>query len=250
MRFFLDLSYDGTNFHGWQRQPNAVSVQQTVEDALSVISRKKIDIIGAGRTDTGVHATKMYAHFDSDAIPDKKKILTSLNRMIGNEIAINDLLPVREDAHARFDAVSRTYHYYISLRKNPFSFRYTHQMSRLPDIQKMNEAASILLNTEDFTSFAKLHSDTKTNICRVTQAEWRKEPACHCIYFVITANRFLRNMVRAVVGTLVEVGLNKISLEEFKEIILKKDRCAAGMSMPAKGLFLTNIVYPKEIFIL
>lgn len=249
MRFFLDLSYDGTNFHGWQRQPNAVSVQQTIEDALSVILREKKEIVGAGRTDTGVHASCMFAHFDAEEIPDKKKFLSSLNRMVGHEIAINNIFPVPDDAHARFDAVSRTYHYHIGSRKNPFSYPYAHQMTRLPDVDKMNESAEILLQTEDFSSFAKLHSDAKTNLCDVTEARWEYDCKNGNLTFVITANRFLRNMVRAIVGTLVEVGTGKLSLDGFKEVIQKKDRCAAGTSMPAKGLFLTRIVYPKHIIL-
>lgn len=249
MRYFLELSYDGTNFHGWQRQPNACSVQQTIEDALSVISRKKTEIVGAGRTDTGVHARKMFAHFDADIIQDESRFLTSINRMIGNEISIRRLIKVKPEAHARFDALSRTYNYIISLRKDPFTFRYAHQMGRLPDVEKMNEAAEILLETEDFTSFAKLHTDVKTNLCDVTEAYWRVQQDGSRICFKIKANRFLRNMVRAVVGTLIEVGIGKISIEQFDEIIHRKDRCAAGMSMPAKGLFLTDITYPEEIFI-
>lgn len=249
MRYFLRLVYDGTPFHGWQRQPNAASVQQKIEEALSTIFQRPTDITGAGRTDTGVHAAEMYAHFDTDAIADSGRFLTSLNRLVGNEIAIDALLPVKPDAHARFDALSRSYKYHVTLRKNPFAFRYAHRMDRMPCVEAMNEAADILLTTEDFTSFAKLHTDVKTNICRVTEARWTVDEESRELVFTITADRFLRNMVRAVVGTLLEVGTGKVTLQGFREIIEKKDRCEAGTSMPAKGLFLQKIVYPKEIFI-
>ena len=250
MRYFLKLAYDGTDFHGWQRQPNAVSVQQTLEEAISTILQHPTEVTGAGRTDTGVHAAQMFAHFDSDKPIEKCRLLTSLNRMAGKAIAVEDILPVRDDAHARFDAESRTYVYHISERKNPFSYRYSHFMEHLPDMDKMNEAASLLLATEDFTAFAKLHSDAKTGICKVSEAQWTYDEKKGCLDFTITADRFLRNMVRAVVGTLVDVGRMKLSLEDFKEVIESKDRCKAGVSMPAKGLFLNKIVYPKEIFIL
>ena len=250
MRYFLRLAYDGTDFHGWQRQPNAVSVQETIENALSTILQNPTEIVGAGRTDAGVHATEMFAHFDSENLQDKGRLLTSLNRMIGNAISVFDIVEVAPGAHARFDALSRTYNYFISLKKDPFSYRYAHKMHRLPDIERMNEAAAVLLETEDFTSFAKLHSDSKTNICKVSEAFWIYDSQEEKLCFRIKADRFLRNMVRAVVGTLLEVGLNRICLEEFKDIINKKDRCEAGVSMPAKGLFLSKIEYPKEIFIL
>lgn len=249
MRYFLKLAYNGVPYHGWQRQPNAISVQQTLEEALATITRRSISITGAGRTDTGVHAKEMYAHFDHDEILDSKKFLTSLNRLIGNNIAVNELLKVREDAHARFDAISRSYSYYVILGEDPFWFQFSHRMYTLPDIDAMNEAAEILLNTSDFTSFAKLHSDAKTNICKVSEAKWTLDSECKVLTFNIKADRFLRNMVRAVVGTLIEVGTGKMNLKAFEDVILRKDRCAAGMSMPAKGLFLTKVEYPEEIFI-
>lgn len=248
MRYFLRLAYDGTPFHGWQRQPNAMSVQQTIEDALSVIFQRKTDIVGAGRTDTGVHAREMFAHFDHDEISDKKRFLSSLNRMVGHEIAIYDAIEVLPEAHARFDALERSYRYDISLQKSPFDFRFAHRLDRMPDIVRMNEAGAYLLGVEDFTSFAKLHADTKTNICDVRRAEWILSADGKHLSFFITADRFLRNMVRAVVGTLLEVGFGKLSFDEFVEVIERKDRCAAGVSMPAKGLSLTNVVYPDRIF--
>ena len=249
MRYFLRLAYDGSSFHGWQRQPNAVSVQQRLEEALSTILRHPVDLTGAGRTDTGVHAREMYAHFDSDAPIEAERFLRSLNRMIGSDIAVGRLLPVIPEAHARFDAISRSYSYHIITHKDPFRERYAHRMERLPNLDAMNEAAAILLQTEDFTSFAKLHSDSLTNLCDVSHAQWVAE-GDGAIRFDISANRFLRNMVRAVVGTLLEVGTGKLNLDGFKSVIYEKDRCAAGMSVPAKGLFLTRIVYPDNIFLL
>lgn len=250
MRYFLRLAYDGTDFHGWQRQPNASSVQQTIEEALSKICGRITEVVGAGRTDTGVHAREMFAHFDSDEIADRKTFLNSLNNLCGNSIAIRDLIEVKPDAHARFDATSRSYEYLITLHKDPFRYRYAHRLKSLPDVEMMNRACKILMETEDFTSFAKLHSDAKTNICKVTEAKWEWDEKSGRLKFRITADRFLRNMVRAVVGTLLEVGTGKLTLEDFEEVIRKKDRCAAGTSMPAKGLYLTEIKYPKEIFIL
>ena len=255
MRYFLRLSYNGTNFHGWQIQPNAISVQQVLEESLSTIFRREIDITGAGRTDTGVHAAEMYAHFDIDfPINEKEKKVVSLNRLIGKDISIYDILEVEDDAHARFDAVSRTYKYFITYQKNPFLYPFSFFSHRKFDIDKMNEACEILKSTSDFTSFAKLHSDNKTNICKVSMAKWDimdfgksdSYPSIPFsgIVFTITADRFLRNMVRAIVGTLVEVGCGKITLKDFSEIIDSQDRCAAGNSMPAEGLFLWKIKYP------
>lgn len=249
MRYFLRLAYDGTPFHGWQRQPNASSVQQTLEEAISTILRKETVLTGAGRTDAGVHAREMFAHFDCETIQDKHRFLTSLNRMAGNAIAVYDLLPVSPEAHARFDAVSRSYEYHITLKKNPFDFNFAHRMERLPDVEAMNQGGRLLEATADFTSFAKLHADTKTNICKVSRAVWEWRPEEERLIFSITADRFLRNMVRAVVGTLLEVGQGKMNLRQLQEVIEKKDRCSAGVSMPAKGLFLTGVEYPTEIFI-
>lgn len=256
MRFFLELAYNGTAFHGWQNQPNAVSVQSVIENALSLILRKKIQITGAGRTDTGVHARKMVAHFDlNEILPEKKKFMISLNRLVGKDISINNVLEVPETAHARFDATLRTYKYFVSFSKNPFLKELYWQSPSSLDLPVMNEAASLLLSTSDFTSFAKLHSDVKTNICDVSRAEWKEikddEEALNFLgnlkdglVFTISADRFLRNMVRAIVGTLVDVGRHKISQEQFHDIILKKNRCSAGTSMPARALFLWDVAYP------
>ena len=242
-RYFIRLSYRGAPFHGWQVQPNAISVQGEVENALSTVLRVPVSIVGAGRTDTGVNARTMYAHFDlDDDLPDIGKLLVSLNRLLGKDIAIHDIFKVADDAHARFDAVERTYKYFVSFEKTPFFYPLSWHCPHGLDLEKMNEAASILLNVEDFTSFAKLHSDTKTNICKVTMAEWTMEENKMAV-FTISADRFLRNMVRAVVGTLVDVGRGKMTLDEFKKVIERKDRCAAGQSMPGEALFLWDIKY-------
>lgn len=242
-RFFIELSYNGAGFHGWQRQPNGMSVQQAIEEALSTVLRNRIEIIGAGRTDTGVHARQMFAHFDAENMStDTCGIVRSLNSILGKRIAIHKIIPVSNDAHARFDATSRTYRYYLHHRKDPFIADTSLLIGQL-DYEAMNKAVAELLNVRDFTSFAKLHSDAKTNICRVTEARWDKI-GDQRYAFTITADRFLRNMVRAVVGTSVEVGRGKISVEEFKEVITKCDRCAAGTSMPAHALFLEEIKYP------
>ncbi len=254
MRYFLQLSYNGSSFHGWQSQPNAVSVQETVEKAISTVTRRPVAVTGAGRTDTGVHARCMFAHFDlEDEIHDKGKFLLSLNRLCGPNVAFHDLIEVSPDAHARFDATERTYKYIVTFRKSPFLSGLSWHSPSVLDVEKMNEAAAILTDTSDFTSFAKLHSDVKTNICDVRNAIWTplsdqgqsgiSFPG-DGIVFTISADRFLRNMVRAVVGTLVEVGRGKISLNGFREIIERKNRCAAGTSMPPGGLYLWEIKYP------
>lgn len=243
MRYFLHLAYNGAAYCGWQRQPNALGVQQVIEDALSTMLRRPTAIVGAGRTDTGVHAACMYAHFDmEDAPKDVPSFLKSLNHLCGRDISIYDLIPVHADAHARFDAVSRTYKYYLCPRKSPFLYPYSWMVTAELDYGAMNQAAAMLLEVEDFTSFAKLHSDAKTNICDVREARWDK--AGDMWVFTITADRFLRNMVRAVVGTLVEVGRGKMTLQRIRDVIAAKDRCEAGISVPPQALFLHSIRYP------
>lgn len=243
-RYFLRLGYRGAPFHGWQVQPNAVSVQEEIEKALSTVLRTPISIVGAGRTDTGVNARKMYAHFDFDGIlPDKGRLIVSLNRLVGRDIAVHEIIPVHSDAHARFDALERTYKYFVTFEKTPFLYPLSWHCPNGLDIGLMNEAAAILLETTDFTSFAKLHSDAKTNICKVTAAEWTMQGESMAV-FTITADRFLRNMVRAVVGTLVDVGRGKLTVKDFRRIIERKDRCAAGQSMPGVALFLWDVRYP------
>lgn len=248
-RYFMRLSYCGAPFHGWQSQPNAVSVQSAVEDALSTVLRRATKVTGAGRTDTGVNASCMWAHFDvEDGLPIAGEALVrSLNAILGKDIAVYEVRAVRPDAHARFDATSRTYHYLTHRGKSPFLYRLSWQQPRQFDVDAMNRAAAMLLKVDDFTSFAKLHSDAKTNICKVTRAEWVETDYGHT--FVITADRFLRNMVRAVVGTLVDVGRGKLSLSEFAGIIEERDRCAAGTSMPPHPLYLHDITYPADIFL-
>lgn len=250
-RYFLKLAYNGGGYHGWQSQPNAVSVQSTIEEALSTILRLPVSVTGAGRTDTGVHARMMYAHFDAPHIGDKSRFLLSANRLCGSGIALQDLIPVAPDAHARFDATEREYKYFVNSAKSPFVNSMSWHSPSALDVEAMNEAASLLLGVKDFTSFAKLHSDAKTNICDLREAVWKPYKSIlgeEGIVFTIRADRFLRNMVRAVAGTLVDVGRGKISIAGFREIMDAHDRCSAGTSMPPQALFLWNIKYPPEIF--
>lgn len=241
------MSYRGAPFHGWQIQPNANSVQEEVERSLSTILRVPMSIVGAGRTDTGVNARTMFAHFDYDGVlPDKGKMLVSINRLVGRDIAIHDIFRVADDAHARFDATQRTYKYFVAFEKTPFFYPLSWHCPHGLDLDLMNEAAKLLLATDDFTSFAKLHSDAKTNICRVTEAEWKMEGKM--AVFTISADRFLRNMVRAIVGTLVDVGRGKMTIDDFKKVIERKDRCSAGQSMPGEALFLWDITYDYITF--
>lgn len=248
MRYFIYLSYDGTAYHGWQVQPNAVSVQQRMNEALSTLLRgKNSDVTGAGRTDAGVHAHMMVAHFDIENEIDCVWLTEKLNRILPYDIVVNKVVRVKPDAHARFDAKARTYHYWVYTRKNPFKRHYATRISYSLDFNCMNEAASYLLSVKDFTSFSKLHTDVKTNICRVTKAEWTQVDD-DLWQFEITADRFLRNMVRAVVGTLVEVGRGRMSIDDFKRVVAQKDRCAAGDSMPGNALSLVDIAYDNNIF--
>lgn len=247
MRYFIKLAYRGAPFHGWQSQPNAVSVQQTLEEALSVVSRRRVSVTGAGRTDTGVNARVMFAHFDSD-IPQQElqSRIPGINRIVGPDIAVYDIIPVADDAHARFDATERTYKYFVSYAKSPFTYPLSWNSPSVLDVEAMNDAAALLMETDDFTSFAKLHSDVKTNICNVRAAGWDfmdDTLGMPGIVFTITADRFLRNMVRAIVGTLVDVGRGKLSKTGFRDIILCRDRCSAGTSMPPQALFLWDIKY-------
>ena len=243
MRYFVRLSYNGARFHGWQVQPHDNSVQEAIEKALSMVLRRTLAITGAGRTDTGVHAAMMVAHFDNDEpIQDIEALMRSLNGLLGKDIAIHAIFPVASDAHARFDATSRTYKYFAHLVKSPFLHDFSWKYHPMLDFELMNEAAAHLMNFSDFTSFSKLHTDAKTNICHITHARWQQEGEQWV--FTITADRFLRNMVRAIVGTLVDVGMHKITVRQFCEIIEKKDRCSAGQSMPAHALFLWSITYP------
>jgi tRNA pseudouridine38-40 synthase len=245
MRYFIQLSYDGTCYHGWQVQQNARSVQEEVEKALSVICRESVEVVGAGRTDTGVHATFYIAHFDSDQdLMDDEKTIFRLNCLLPDDIAVQKIFKVRPDAHARFGATYREYKYYISRNKDPFTFKYAERENRDLDLEAMNEAAQTLFEYTDFTSFSKLGSDVKTNNCKIYKAIW-EDMGDHLI-FTIRADRFLRNMVRAIVGTLLEVGLGKLSVEDFRNVIDQKDRGSAGASVAARGLFLVDIGYPED----
>jgi tRNA pseudouridine38-40 synthase len=247
-RYFIYLSYNGKNYHGWQTQPNAVSVQEVLEKCLSTVLSEPISITGAGRTDTGVHAELMVAHFDTNTTIESPILLTGkLNSFLPKDIAIQKITAVTPEAHARFDALSRTYEYRITSHKNPFLKDFAYQLSGILDVEAMNKAAQTLFDYSDFTSFSKLHTDAKTNICKIMQAQWSQRD--EILIFTIQADRFLRNMVRAIVGTLVEVGKGKMTIDEFRAIIEKKDRCSAGISMSEQGLFLVNIEYPKNIFI-
>jgi tRNA pseudouridine38-40 synthase len=242
-RYFIDLSYDGTAYNGWQIQPNGTGVQEVLMRALSTLLQRDVPVTGAGRTDTGVHASLMVAHFDSDETLDTTTFAEKLNRLLPPDIAVSRLRPVAPEAHARFDATSRTYRYYITTVKSPFRRAYSYRLHQLPDIDQMNKAAATLADYTDFTSFSKLHTDVKTNNCRITHARWTQEDE-HTWVFTITADRFLRNMVRAIVGTLLEVGRGKLTVSDFRHIIEQQDRCRAGMSVPGNALFLTDITYP------
>lgn len=248
-KYFIQLSYNGKNYVGWQIQPNGLSIQESLEKALSTILSEEIQVTGAGRTDAGVHARYFMAHFDT-AWPysDEKKLAYSLNSFLPFDIAVHDVFPVKEDAHARFDAISRTYEYWIVQYKDPFLKDFAYKFPRHLDVEKMNQAANLLMKYTDFTSFSKLHTDVKTNDCTISSAEWVLRE--NVLVFTISANRFLRNMVRAIVGTLLDVGVGKLNMEAFCDIIDKKDRSLAGFSVPAHGLYLTAIDYPDDIFVL
>lgn len=246
MRYFIQFSYFGKAYHGWQNQPNAITVQEVLEKALSTLLRDKIDVVGAGRTDAGVHAKQMFCHFDFDSIDDKKDLAYRLNAFLPDDIAVQEIRTVVDGAHARFDAIERTYEYWLVREKDPFLFDYAHWVKHPLDLPAMNEAAKMLLEYTDFECFSKSNTDVKTFNCDVRQAYW--EARADKWVFTITADRFLRNMVRAVVGTLLDVGLKKIKSGDMHRIIASKDRSEAGVSVPAKGLYLTKVIYPKDIF--
>ncbi|RHJ81789.1 tRNA pseudouridine(38-40) synthase TruA [Parabacteroides sp. AM08-6] len=247
-RYFIYLGYNGKNYCGWQIQPNGITIQQCIEEALATLLRRPVPITGAGRTDAGVHARLMVAHFDwEEAIEDLPFLAEKLNRLLPKDIAIYRIVPVREDAHARFDATSRTYKYYVTLRKDPFNYDFVYRMHGKIDFEAMNKACPILSDYLDFTSFSKLHTDVKTNNCRISRAGWEREGDVWV--FTIQADRFLRNMVRAIVGTLLEVGRGKLTVEGFRNVIEAKDRGRAGTSAPGHALYLTEVTYPDELFI-
>lgn len=261
MRYFITLSYDGTRYHGWQIQPNGISVQGELQRCLSLLLRREVEITGAGRTDAGVHARMMVAHFDwedvdcSDdsfklndsehrctSVIDTSQLTYKLNRLLPFDIAVQRIEPVTDNKHARFSATSRTYHYYIHTVKSPFLRHYSCEMHYPLDFQLMNEAADMLLGYDDFGCFCKSHTDVKTTICKITTARWH-QVAEYEWYFEITANRFLRNMVRAIVGTLVDVGRHRLALDDFRKVIEGRKRSDAGESMPGNALFLESVTY-------
>ena len=243
----MDLSYDGTNYHGWQNQPEAISVQSCIENALSILIKAETPIYGAGRTDSGVHAVKMYAHFDVTELINTHKLLHDLNSFLPKDISINNIYKVTLDSHARFDALSREYEYKISLIKNVFNYNRSYYIKNNLDIKLMNDACKILLNYTNFKCFSKSKTDVKTYNCDLKYAKWKLND--NELIFTIKANRFLRNMVRAIVGTLIHVGLKKVSLQDFEKVIISQDRTKAGPSAPAHALYLTNISYPKEMIL-
>lgn len=246
MRYFIQFSYFGKAYHGWQNQPNAITVQEVLEKALSTLLRQKLSVVGAGRTDTGVHAKEMFAHFDFDEIGDREELVYRLNAFLPEDISVQGIFRMVPEAHARFDAVERTYEYWLVQEKNPFYFDFAHYAKHSLDLEAMNQAASLLLGHKDFECFSKSNSDVKTFLCNVKKAVWEKKEDKWV--FTITADRFLRNMVRAIVGTLLDVGMGKINPEDIHAILESKDRGEAGVSVPAKGLYLTKVLYPKERF--
>ena len=254
MRFFITFSYNGTRYCGWQRQPNGIAVQEELEKALSTILRTPIELIGAGRTDAGVHALNMVAHFDiaDDTTVDyrlltvdSKRLINNLNSLLPYDIAVKNVERVTDEAHARFDALSRKYEYHIITHKNPFLKEQACRIHFPLNMELMNEAAKVLFEYEDFTSFSKLHTDVKTNNCTIMEAYWQQRG--EELVFTIKANRFLRNMVRAIVGTLMEVGRERLTIEGFRQVIEAKNRCSAGHSVPACGLYFIEAEYPETI---
>ena len=246
-RYFIYLAYDGSNYHGWQIQPNGSSIQESLMNVLQTFLRQEIEVTGAGRTDAGVHAKMMIAHFDMNRELDVEQVADKLNRILPQDISVYNVVTVKPEAHARFDATARTYKYYITTRKDPFQRNYAYRIPFKLDKDKMNAAAQILFEYTDFTSFSKLHTDAKTNLCTIMQAQWESLDE-HTLVFTIKANRFLRNMVRAIVGTLLEVGRGKMTLDEFRKVIESHDRGVAGTSVPGHALFLVDVDYPLDLF--
>lgn len=248
-RYFIKISYQGTRYHGWQVQPNALTIQEILETDLGLLLGEKIKLTGCGRTDTGVHAREFYAHFDSGerALGSDSKFLFRINSKLPPDIVIHQIIPVLPDAHARFSAVSRTYEYHIRRTKQAFGRELAHFIYGDLDVEAMQQSCAILTGYHDFTSFSRVDTDSITNDCRIERAEWKDEG--EMLVFAITADRFLRNMVRAVVGTVLDIGMGKLDLAGFRKIVESRDRSAAGTSAPAKGLFLTHVAYLPEIFL-
>ncbi|MCE2935354.1 MAG: tRNA pseudouridine(38-40) synthase TruA [Cyclobacteriaceae bacterium] len=247
MRFFFEISYNGTRYHGWQNQRNAVGVQQLVEEGLSKMFREKVAITGSGRTDTGVHCAQQFFHVDLEKEFQPEKLIQQLNSFLPADIAIGGVRQVKPDAHARYDARERTYEYHLTTRKNPLLVGRAFYCIKPLDFQIMNQAAELLLGEHDFESFSKVKTDVNHFICDLKSARWNQKGDLWV--FTITANRFLRGMVRAVVGTLLDVGSGKITVNQFKQIVDGRDRQLAGMNVPAEGLYLVSVKYPNEIFL-
>ena len=245
MRYFIELSFNGTAYHGWQIQPNAISVQEVIEDSLNILLNSKISLVAAGRTDTGVHAINMICHFDYNSNFQYVDLINKLNSYLKQDISVNSIYRVKNNIHARFDAISREYIYKISKTKNVFGFNQSYFVKNKLDTKKMNEACKVLKKYENFKSFSKSKTDVKTYNCNILKASWKSTE--NEIIFQIKANRFLRNMVRAIVGTMIEIGLGKLSINDFHEIIKSKDRTKAGPSVPPHALYLKNVEYLKDI---
>ena len=242
MRYFIEFAYNGKNYHGWQYQPNAASVQETLGKAVSVLLRNETELMGAGRTDSGVHARQMFAHFDTEADFNKNTLVSKLNSYLPKDIVVFNLHQVADEAHARFDAKKRTYEYHIHTFKDAFENEQSWYLHQKLDLEKMNQGAKMLFEYQDFQCFSKVHTDVMTFNCSIFEAHWKQDR--NRIVFTIAADRFLRNMVRAIVGTLTEIGSGKKNLEDLRTIIENKDRNQAGASAPAHGLFLTKVEYP------
>lgn len=247
MRYFIEISYNGKNYFGWQIQPNHITVQEVLEDKLSVLLREKIKLTGAGRTDTGVHARQLFAHFDAGLIQDREKLIFKLNSFLPKDIAVRNIFKVKPEAHSRFDAIKREYHYLISLVKDPFLENLAYQIHHKPDVELMNLAAEKMLNHTDFQCFSRSRTDVRTYNCRVEKAVWTVSG--DTLLFTVVADRFLRNMVRAMVGTLLKVGSGEIPAGEFQRILDSRCRTQAGPSAPAHGLYLVKIDYPESVFL-
>lgn len=245
LRYFIELSYNGSAYHGWQNQPKAISVQEVIEKGLTLLLKEPIAIVGAGRTDTGVHAKQMFAHFDTYIVFNENDLVYKLNSFLPKDIAIHAIFNVKDEIHARFDALSRTYLYRISLQKNVFNYENAYFVKQNLDVDKMNEASKILFQYQDFQCFSKVNTDVKTFNCNIMQADWCFEDGE--LHFVIKADRFLRNMVRAIVGTMVQIGMGKLQVNDLHAIIKSKNRSEAGFSVPAHALYLTEVEYPNDI---
>jgi tRNA pseudouridine38-40 synthase len=246
MRYFFEITYNGTHYHGWQNQKNAIGVQQVVEEAMSKLLRKKTSIVGSGRTDTGVHCVQQFFHADIEAEFNPRDLIHRMNAFLPKDIAIRNILMVREDAHARYDAYERSYQYKITRSKDPLLVGYAHYFFRDLDLPTMERASALLLGEHDFECFSKVKTDVNHFICDIKQASWNQKG--DVLVFTITANRFLRGMVRAIVGTLLDVGNGKLTVKQFQEILKSKDRKKAGMNAPPEGLYLMQVKYPRSVF--